>query len=95
MTSIWTGGRVRLRGVEPEDWDAFQRFDERTEDMRDADMVHPPRSAAGYREWAADQSAKDTSGDRFLLAIEEHADRTLVGALSTNNLDQRAGRFSY
>ncbi len=48
MTSIWTGHKVRLRGIEPEDWPAFQRFDEHSADMRASDMVHPPRSAAGY-----------------------------------------------
>ncbi|MER8069056.1 hypothetical protein ABTZ59_12265 [Streptomyces sp. NPDC094034] len=26
MTSFWTGERVRLRGIEPEDWTAFLRF---------------------------------------------------------------------
>jgi RimJ/RimL family protein N-acetyltransferase len=95
MTSIWTGSKVRLRGIEPEDWQAFQRFDEHTADMRNADMVHPPRSAAGYREWAANQATKQAMGDEFLLAIEARADQTLVGTLSTGNIDQRAGRFSY
>ena len=95
MTSIWTGRTVRLRGIEPDDWPAFRRFDEYTTDMRNADMVHPPRSAAGYREWAASRATKQATGDEFLLAIEAHADHTLVGTLSTSNLDQRAGRFSY
>jgi RimJ/RimL family protein N-acetyltransferase len=63
--------------------------------MRNADMIYPPRSAAGYREWAATQATKQTAGDEFLLAIEARADQTLVGTLSTNNIDQRAGRFSY
>src|SRR5262245_45548160 len=63
--------------------------------MRDADMIHPPRSAAGYREWAATQATKQTAGDELLLAIETRADQTLVGTLSTHNADQRAGRFSY
>ncbi|MFI7116280.1 GNAT family N-acetyltransferase [Amycolatopsis sp. NPDC049868] len=95
MTSIWTGREVRLRGIEPEDWQAFQHFDEHSADMRSADMVHPPRSAAGYREWAAAQATKTAAGDEFLLAIEAHADQALVGTLSTSGIDQRAGRFSY
>ncbi|MBB5157457.1 GNAT family N-acetyltransferase [Saccharopolyspora phatthalungensis] len=95
MTSIWTGSKVRLRGIEPEDWQAFQRFDEHSTDMRNGDMIHPPRSAAGYREWAATQAAKQSAGDELLLAIETRADQTLVGTLSTGNIDQRAGRFSY
>ncbi|AUS81790.1 RimJ/RimL family protein N-acetyltransferase [Actinoalloteichus sp. AHMU CJ021] len=95
MTSIWTGHKVRVRGIEPEDWQAFQHFDEHSAAMRNADMIQPPRSAAGYREWAAIQATQQTAGDEFLLAIEARADQTLVGSLSTNNVDQRAGRFSY
>jgi RimJ/RimL family protein N-acetyltransferase len=95
MTSIWTGHKVRLRGIEPEDWQAFQQFDEHSGDMRDADMIYPPRSAAGYREWAAAQATRQGAGDEFLLAIEARAEGALVGTLATNHLNQRAGRFSY
>ncbi|WP_218005096.1 hypothetical protein [Actinomadura macra] len=49
MISFWTGEQVRLRGVEPEDWQAFKEFDQHTEDMRGAEMLHPPRSDEGYR----------------------------------------------
>ncbi|WP_020670917.1 GNAT family N-acetyltransferase [Amycolatopsis nigrescens] len=95
MTSIWTGRKIRLRGIEPEDWKALQRFDEHTADMRNADRIHPPRSAAGYRDWAANQATADATGDEFRLAIETRVDQTLVGTLSANDTDQRAGRFSY
>lgn len=92
MTSIWVGDKVRLRAIEPEDWSTFRRFDEHTANMRDADMIHVPRSAAGYREWAA---GKHTAGEEFMLAIETRADQTLVGSLSTSGTDRRAGRFGY
>jgi hypothetical protein len=68
MTSIWTGTKVRLRGVEPDDWQAFLRFDEHSIDMRNADIVHPPRSAAGYREWAANQASPDSTTTRWCWA---------------------------
>jgi RimJ/RimL family protein N-acetyltransferase len=95
MISMWTGRKVRLRGIEPEDWQAFQRFDEHSAVMRSADMIHPPRSAAGYREWAAAQSTRKATGDELLLAIERREDPVVVGSLSTVGVDQRAGRFSY
>lgn len=95
MNAFWTGEKVCLRGVEPDDWQAFRRFDEHSSNMREADMIHLPRSAAGYREWASTQATAESDRDRFLLAIEATADQTLVGALSTNATDQRAGRFSY
>ncbi|MCE7006315.1 GNAT family N-acetyltransferase [Kibdelosporangium philippinense] len=94
MTSIWVGTKVRLRGIEPEDWEAFQRFDENSADMRSADLMYPPRSAAGYRQWAEEQSARQPADDEFMLAIEA-IDGVLVGSVSLPNSDRVAGRFDY
>lgn len=95
MTSIWVGQRVRLRGIEPADWADFRSFDEDTEVQRNADMVHPPRSAAAALQWAEESSTRQPENDQFQLAIESLDDGVLVGALSTNSTDQRVGRFSY
>ncbi|WP_158887280.1 GNAT family N-acetyltransferase [Amycolatopsis anabasis] len=95
MTEFWTGRKVRLRGIEPEDWAAFQRFDEHSADMRGADLLYPPRSAEGYRQWARTRATDEPGGDEFQLAIESLADRALVGSLSTTDTDRRAGRFGY
>ncbi|MCP2259189.1 Protein N-acetyltransferase, RimJ/RimL family [Streptoalloteichus tenebrarius] len=95
MTSIWTGSKVRLRGIEPEDWPAFQRFDDHTADMRTVDRVYPPRSAAGYRQWAAEEATRAPDGDEFRLAVESLSERVVVGALSTTGADRRAGRFGH
>ncbi|SDD66550.1 GNAT family N-acetyltransferase [Actinokineospora iranica] len=91
---VWTGAKVRLRGVEPQDWEAFMAFDRHSADMRAADRVHPPRSAEGYRRWAAEQATREASDD-LGLAIESLADGALVGMVSTSGVDRRAGRFGY
>jgi len=70
MTSFWTGERVRLRGVEPEDWETFMRFDGFSQHQRSVDMIYPPRSTEGYRAWAAERAVAKPSDDRFMLAIE-------------------------
>ena len=95
MSSIWTGERVRLRGIEPDDWAEFRRFDDDTEVQRNADMVHLPRSDAASLQWAEEQSLRKAENDQFQLAIVALENDTRVGALSTNGTDQRAGRFSY
>ncbi|ANZ41324.1 GNAT family N-acetyltransferase [Lentzea guizhouensis] len=95
MTSFWTGERVRLRGIEPGDWESFRAFDEHTDDMRRAGMIEPPFSAARQREWAQEASLKRPQDDRVRFAVESLDDGRLVGMTSTQEVDHRAGRFSY
>ncbi|RLK53736.1 GNAT family N-acetyltransferase [Actinokineospora cianjurensis] len=93
MSSFWTGTKVRLRGVEPADWEVFQSFAEHSADARAADRLHPPRSAAWFRESIAKRATH--GGEDLDLAIESRRTGEVVGALSTGGVDRRAGRFSY
>ncbi|MEW1550413.1 GNAT family N-acetyltransferase [Streptomyces tsukubensis] len=95
MTSFWTGERVRLRGIEPGDWAAFMRFDEHSGDQRSGDVLHPPRSAEGYRAWAREQAAAEAGGDCFRLAVEAVDGGELVGTVGSHEADARSGRFMY
>ncbi|MBO0657268.1 GNAT family N-acetyltransferase [Streptomyces triculaminicus] len=93
MTSFWTGKRVRLRGIEPDDWSAFMRFAE--DEERLGDVLHPPRSAEGCRVWAKEQSAAKPDGDCFQLAIEAVDTGEIVGAVGSHHADPRMGWFEY
>lgn len=95
MGSVWVGERVRLRGVEPEDWEAFGRFEQNSADMRRADKIQPPWSAARQREFAQNVAVKPVEGDQFNLAIESLEDGALAGTVGTHSIDHRAGRFGY
>ncbi|MEQ4210054.1 GNAT family protein [Actinopolymorpha sp. B9G3] len=94
MDSIWVGERVRLRGVEPEEWHFAVEFDQDSTVTRNADRLHPPRSKAGYRQWA-EANAGTPDDDTFSVGIESLAERRLVGGMSTNGVDKNAGVFSY
>ena len=85
---------MRLRGVEPEDWEQFHGFDQDSLSARSADILRPPRSEAGTRQWAEESATTKVTGDDFGLAIE-NLDGDVVGHLSTSGTDSRAGRFSY
>ncbi|WP_327380699.1 GNAT family N-acetyltransferase [Streptomyces sp. NBC_01207] len=93
MTSFWTGDRVRLRGIEPDDWTAFMRF--AVDEERLGDVLHPPRSAEGFRAWAKEQAAAKLDGDCFGLAIEAVDTGEIVGAVGSHHSDPRAGWFEY
>ncbi|MGP3947912.1 hypothetical protein [Streptomyces sp. 7N604] len=70
MTSFWTGKRIRLRGIEPDDWTAFMRFT--GDEERLGDVLHPTRSAEGYRDWAKEQAAAKSeaidTGEKLVLS---------------------------
>lgn len=95
MVSIWAGERVRLRGIEPDDWEAFQEFDTHSADVRTADRLHPPRSRAGYQRWAAEEAVAAPAGDLFRLAVESRPGHHVVGTVNTVDPEPRAGRFGY
>ncbi|MFM9703006.1 MULTISPECIES: GNAT family N-acetyltransferase [Streptomyces] len=93
MTSFWTGNRIRLRGIEPDDWTAFMRF--AVDEERMGDLLNPPRSAEGFRAWTKEQAAAKSDGDCFQLAIEDVDAGETVGAVGSYQADARAGWFEY
>ncbi|MDQ0989514.1 GNAT family N-acetyltransferase [Streptomyces sp. V3I7] len=93
MTSFWTGKRVRLRGIEPDDWAAFMQF--AVDEERLGDLLHPPRSAEGFRSWTREQAAAKPDDDCFVLAIEEMDTGAVVGAVGSHHADPHAGWFEY
>ena len=97
MGSIWDGERVRLRGIEPGDWEAFMEFDQESDDMRSGGMLFQPRSAEGYRRWVAERAARvpQAGVDDFDLAIESLSEECLVGSIGTHLSDRRAGTFGF
>ncbi|MEU8034159.1 GNAT family protein [Streptomyces sp. NPDC049099] len=93
VTSFWRDKRIRLRGIEPDDWAAFMRFAEDEEYL--GDLLNPPRSAEGFRTWAKEQAVATPDGDCFQLAIEAVDSGELVGAVGSYHADPRAGWFEY
>ncbi|MEU1466548.1 GNAT family protein [Streptomyces sp. NPDC005727] len=93
ITGEGPGTRVRLRGIEPDDWTAFMHF--AVDEERLGDVLNPPRSAEGYRAWAREQAAAEPGGDCFQLAIEAADTGEIVGTVGTHHADPRAGWFEY
>jgi RimJ/RimL family protein N-acetyltransferase len=93
MTSFWTGERVRLRGIEPDDWTAFMRL--AVDEERTGDLLHPPRSAEGFRAWTQKLAVARHDGDCFSLAIEALDSAEIVGAIGVHHADPRAGWFEH
>jgi RimJ/RimL family protein N-acetyltransferase len=95
MTDIWRGQLVRLRGLEPEDWEVHYAWDQDSETGRMLDHVWFPNSQARARGWAERTSTQSGDGDRFHFAIEDLTNGELVGSIDTHHCDPRVGAFSY
>lgn len=87
------GSSVRLRAVEPEDWEAFNAFDADTEMTRLSSSAHLPASRASLRKWA-EEAAKRPDSDEVTLAIET-LDGTVIGSLRVGHVDRRHRVFGY
>ncbi|WP_370072248.1 GNAT family N-acetyltransferase [Streptacidiphilus sp. MAP5-3] len=93
MTSIWIGERVRLRGIEPEDWDGLMRVAQDEEGL--GDLIRPPGSAEHFRGRAKEEASTAPEAERFPLAIQAVGTGELVGVVGVHQADPRAGWFEY
>ncbi|MBN1284633.1 MAG: GNAT family N-acetyltransferase [Anaerolineae bacterium] len=92
--NVWEGKLVRLRAVEPEDWQFHFEWNQLSEMSRSLDQVWFPQSRAAVRQWAEETALKRPEGDCFHLEIET-LDGRLVGCISAHSCNPRAGTFSY
>jgi RimJ/RimL family protein N-acetyltransferase len=87
------GAKVRLRAIEPEEWEVFFEFDQDTDLARLGGYSHIPASRASTRQWAQDASQRK-DGDHAFLAIETLGG-TVVGSVSVARTERRNGLFTY
>ncbi|NUR83058.1 MAG: GNAT family N-acetyltransferase [Nonomuraea sp.] len=95
MTSDWAGERVRLRAIEPEDWEAFLSFEEDSVAVRNGETLHPPRSAAAARKWATELAEQESDLDRIRLVIATADGGLPVGMINTHEVERTNGTFCY
>jgi RimJ/RimL family protein N-acetyltransferase len=94
VTNQWTTGLIRLRAVEPSDWEAFHGFDQDTEGQRNGWRIQFPRSEEGTRAWATELANRRADGDSIYLAIES-PDGVVVGSINVHDADRRNSTFEY
>ncbi len=92
MQSYWEGSIVRLRAVEPGDWEIHHEWDQDNEMQRWLDRVHIPRSREGTRRWAEQQAIREPENDTFHFEVETLSGE-LVGSVNAHDCDRRTGTF--
>jgi RimJ/RimL family protein N-acetyltransferase len=95
--NAWRGTLVRLRAVEPEDWERYARdAAEDSEGQRFGYFIHFPQSNERARERTRELAALDLDqAERVPLAIEDLATGELVGQVTAHGISRRNGTFEY
>jgi RimJ/RimL family protein N-acetyltransferase len=95
IPSVWTGRRVLLRAIEPEDWESYWPDGRDSGSQRTGYEITFPRSRARARELADQQSHRDAERDEFRFAIQSIDTGEVVGAINTHGASARNGAFEY
>jgi RimJ/RimL family protein N-acetyltransferase len=94
QSSIWQTERIRLRAIEPGDWETFWTWNQDDEMTRNLDWLWFPQSREGVRQWAEKASRRRPDNDAFHWVIENRAGE-IVGSISTHDCNRRCGTFAY
>lgn len=92
--SIWQGRHVRLRAIEPADWETYFAWNWDDEQSRNLDAVHVPPSREAMKRWAEQEAARKPDGDNVRFVVE-NGEAEAVGNITTHDCAPRSGTFSY
>jgi RimJ/RimL family protein N-acetyltransferase len=94
MRSIWQGALVRLRAVEPDDWETFDAWNEDDYTARHSSWIAFPMSQEAARQWTVTAATATPENDNFRWLIE-NTEGQPVGTIVTHGCDRRVGCFKY
>jgi RimJ/RimL family protein N-acetyltransferase len=92
--SIWQTERIRLRAIEPGDWEVFFRWNQDDEMTRGIDRVWFPQSREAMRRQTEEASLRRPVDDAFHWVVEDRQG-AVVGSIATHECNRRNGTFSY
>lgn len=93
--NIFQGERIRLRGIEPEDWASFAQANLDSETARLGYWIPFPVSDAAERKWTEETALKKPENDQVQLAIEALGLNEMAGVINSHTCNRRDGTFSY
>ncbi len=95
INNIWQGKKVRLRGVEPEDWEHLYSWSADSELDQLTDSIPFPPGKEYFKKRMANLAAKSSrESDEYLLVIE-NLEGEVVGTINSHSCQRRHGTFSY
>ncbi|MEN0004673.1 MAG: GNAT family protein [Bacteroidota bacterium] len=92
--NYWSGTNIRLRGIEPEDYEFFYHWNLDTETARNLAWLWFPTSKESVREWAKAESLKKGANDEYFFVIET-VEGEPIGSINSNTVSRLDGSFRY
>ncbi len=92
--SIWEGKRVRLRAIEPADWQSFFDWNQDSDAARGMYYIPFPGSQESVKRWAEKQATQEPDDDKFFFVVET-LEGEIVGSLNAHSCEPHHGTFAY
>lgn len=92
--NYWEGQLIRLRGIEPEDYEFFYNWNLDTNTQKNLAWIWFPQSKQAVMEWAKQECLKKGVNDEYFFVIET-LDQQPVGSINTNQVNKIDGTFRY
>lgn len=90
----WTGERVRLRALRPDDYHLFVRWNAEPDWSWTGPRAYPPSSPEQVRQWV-EREVHDPRGGDLLRLVITRMDGVAVGTIDTTECNRQAGTFRY
>jgi RimJ/RimL family protein N-acetyltransferase len=95
IDNYWQNSNIQLRGVEPDDWEVFFRWNADSESGRNSYYIPFPEASQASKEWARMAGRIETC-PKTADALGGGQDAPhFVGTLNTHSYDPRHGVFRY
>ena len=92
---FWETERIRLRQVEPDDWEVFREWDFDSEVSRNLYRIPFPKSIERYKQDVLDGAKEANKEDKFGFVIEEIETGHIAGSINSHSTNQHIGTFAY
>lgn len=93
-SSLWQGKKIRLRAIEPSDWETYFAWNQDDKQARSLYFIPFPQSQEATKRFAETTSLQAPETDNFRFVIENNQ-REVVGDVTVNNCNPRNGTFNW
>lgn len=92
--SIWQGKNVRLRAIEPADWETYFDWNHDDKMARQTYFIPFPQSQESVKQFAERESTQAPEDDDFRFVVENNQGE-VVGNITVNHCDPRVGTLKW